>query len=66
MTTYEAVEIIEGFGIGEDATREQTIAAWQNLIDSGVVWELQGKYGRGAVYLIEQGICKPWPRKIKP
>lgn len=47
MMDYEAGElpeyaIIEGF---------------QHLIDSGLVWQLQGFYGRTAKALIEQGEC---------
>jgi hypothetical protein len=30
---------------------------FQEMINDGSVWELQGAYGRTAVYLIEQGIC---------
>jgi len=30
---------------------------FQALIDSGVVWELQGSYGRAAIRLIEDGRC---------
>lgn len=36
-----------------------TIAGFQELINSGIVWNLQGSYGRIAMSLIEQGICTP-------
>ena len=32
------------------------LEAWSVLIASGVVWSLQGFYGRNATNLIEQGI----------
>lgn len=54
FTSAEACMIIEGvFEADEDTVLE----AWQSLIDSGVVWTLQGFYGRTAQNLIEQGLC---------
>jgi hypothetical protein len=35
----------------------ETIDFFQALIDSGVVWKLQGSYGRTAKRLIEAGRC---------
>ena len=34
------------------------VAAFQRLIDSGVVWSLQGCYGRAASALIDSGYCQ--------
>lgn len=53
MDTVTAVMIAEGV---EDADEAGTIAAWQHLVDSGVVWQLQGSFGRTARHLIEQGV----------
>ena len=53
MEAIDAIMIIEG---GE-AGQEEMVEAFQSLIDSGVVWSLQGFYGRTAASLIEQGIC---------
>ena len=36
---------------------QQTIEFFQGLIDSGLVWQLQGSYGRTARNLIEAGLC---------
>lgn len=37
--------------------QEQVIEFFQGMINSGVVWELQGFYGRTAMALIEDGYC---------
>ena len=56
MSDYEAIGIAEGFVENSDPDKE--IEAWQHLIDTGLVWQLQGWFGRTATHLIEQGICK--------
>ena len=40
-----------------DLGMEDTIALFQELIDTGMVWSLQGTYGRTAVALIDAGLC---------
>lgn len=52
LSASDAIYIIESH-----ATEEDYIEAFQALIDTGVVWQLQGWYGRRAVELIEAGIC---------
>ena len=54
MDTFQATMIAEGV---ESASEETQIEAWQSLIDSGVVWQLQGSFGRQAAAMIEAGIC---------
>lgn len=47
MMAYEADQL----------NHEQIIEGFQRLIDSGLVWHLQGSYGRTAVHLIDAGEC---------
>ena len=54
LTTIDAIDIIDGFVAGSS---EDIIHAYQHLIDTGVVWSLQGRYGRQAKHLIEIGLC---------
>jgi hypothetical protein len=41
-----------------DMTEEEVITFFQALIDSGLVWQLQGSYGRTAQRLIDAGLIK--------
>ena len=54
MTPFEAIMTIEGT---DNASDEEQLAAWQHLINTGIVWTLQGWYGRGAVHLLNAGFC---------
>ena len=54
MSNYMAVGIAEGFEEAE--SEEQVIEAWQHLVDTGLVWSLQGWFGRTATHLINEGI----------
>jgi len=56
MTTFEACSTIEDFD-GRNPSREEVIEAFQSLIDTKVVWTLQGFYGRTAEHLIDSGEC---------
>ena len=54
MDNYTAVGIAEGFIEAE--TDEQVLQAWQNLVDTGLAWSLQGWFGRVAMDLINEGL----------
>ncbi len=55
VSDFDAVMIAEGV---QDATHEEQLLAWQQLIDTGLAWRLQGWFGRTAQALIEQGLCE--------
>ena len=54
--TFDQVAFIMDYE-GGSPTDEEIIEGFQNLIDTGVVWQLQGHYGRMATRLIEAGHC---------
>ena len=41
-----------------EMNQEEVIEFFQELINSGAAWTLQGHYGRTALRLIEYGLCK--------
>jgi hypothetical protein len=50
-----ATMILEG--CYDEATQEDHITCMQYLIDTGIIWNLQGSYQRAAKHAIENGIC---------
>lgn len=49
-----AVGIAEGY---IDASNEdEYYEAWQFLLDTGLVWQLQGWFGRTAMAMIDEGL----------
>lgn len=43
--------------IYDATTREEYVAAMQDLINAGTVWRLEGSMGREAMAMIESGEC---------
>ncbi len=42
-----------------ELSEEETIDFFQDLINTGLAWQLQGHYGRTAKALIDAGLCSP-------
>lgn len=53
MTT--GIDKIIAYENGE-LNEDETVEMFQNLVDNGMAWQLQGHYGRTAVALIEAGL----------
>lgn len=54
--TFDTVGFILRYEQG-DCTDDETVEGFQHLIDKGLVWQLQGSYGRIARALIANGYC---------
>ena len=50
------VDMIMKYEAGE-MEPEETITFFQDLINTGLAWQLQGHYGRTAASLINEGLC---------
>lgn len=53
---FNDILIVEGV---EEASDDEQLAAWQRLVNNGVIWSLQGSFGRMALQLIEAGLISP-------
>lgn len=52
------VDKIIAYETGEMKTAGEIVAFFQELVDTGLAWRLQGSYGRMAKNLIEQGLVR--------
>ena len=55
-STMNRVDKIISYEQGELGEME-TVELFQELIDNGMAWSLQGSYGRMAMFLIDNGYC---------
>lgn len=53
MTIYEKVIAYEQ----DELNGLEIVELFQELIDSGMAWKLQGHYGRMAMDLVDSGYC---------
>lgn len=58
MTTMPDIDKIIAFENGE-LDNDEVLMFFADLITTGVVWQLQGSYGRTATELIEGGFISP-------
>ena len=69
LTILEAIERIEGtIDPDEDEdelSHDRLLEAWQYLLDTGAVWNLQGFYQREVIYLLECGYLDSPPTILK-
>ena len=52
----KSLDFIINYESGLISSKEELINGFQSLLDSGLVWELQGSYQRMAIDLINQGL----------
>lgn len=56
MIVKDSVDKIMRYEGGE-MDQDEMVEFFQELIDSGLCWQLQGHYGRTAASLIDAGVC---------
>lgn len=61
MINIPGIDLLIRWENGE-LDEDETNALFQELLDSGLVWQLQGCYGRAAVALLRAGRIHPLTR----
>ena len=56
MDNFTAVGLAEGFVEAE--SEEQVVEAWQHLLDTGLMFQLQGWFGRTGHQLVKHGVIE--------
>ena len=56
-SNHNAIKMVEDICGRTDMSMDEIVSFFQELIDSGLCWTLQGHYGRMAKNLIEDGLC---------
>ena len=59
MTMSDAQAFVIAYESGEIEDTAEIVEGFQSLIDSGLIFHLQGCYGRTAAYFIRTGVCTP-------
>lgn len=54
------IDLIIAYKSGE-LDFDEVVNLFQQLVDTGLAWQLQGAYGRMASHLIRQGFVVPTP-----
>lgn len=54
----DLVDKVIAFEMGDLEEYEEVLEFFQELVDTGMVWTLQGRYGRTAQNLIDAGLIK--------
>lgn len=56
------IKLVDQISLYEQGLLDEagTIGLFQNLVDSGLAWQLQGSYGRTAKQLLDAGYIQ-WP-----
>lgn len=52
------MEQIHRYETGGMTDHDELVQFYQELINSGLAWKLQSRYGRNAVALIQTGVCQ--------
>ena len=60
---YDQIGGILAYESGE-LDKEGILELFQHLVNTGLVWKLQGSYGRQAQALIDAGLIRAWKKEV--